>query len=231
MTLDDPFLHQTARSFTPPTTGVGTLPVTTMAITSTRESGEGPISLVSLRRAIRDFLGSSTDLENDLFSLGPDFTGFISSDLLTLEPIPEVLSCQENAQFAARGLALSKSDLASIFNVTRPTIYNWLNGTEPEDQRHHRKLRILGSIAKDVSRKTLRPPYKGLIHDLMPGESTSLLDLLREDTWEEAELRRLFLKARDLTTQRDERLGNYPPSSLEEDERNLFENILSLDEG
>ena len=232
LTLDDPFWSQTARGFTPPTTTVGTVYLNRSRVTSTKGAWEGPLGFVSSLKSLRSMIVSNSDSENELFTLGTDFPDSLSSELWgEIDGLSEPLSCRENAHLAAQCLSLSKSDLAVVFGVTRPTIYNWLNGTEPEDPRHHRKLSLLGAIAKEVSRTTLRPIYKGFVHDPMPGESNSLISQLRLEPWDESELRRLFIKARALTSQRDERLGTYSTPSLEEEERNLLENQLSLDKG
>lgn len=153
----------------------------------------------------------------------------ISKDLPHIVSAKPPLSFQELARLMAMRLSISKTDLATrVFRVSRPTVYNWIAGSEPDDSKSQEHLRILGSIAHEISRKTPRPLYRRFVYEALPGETKSIIELLEGEYWDQALLRGLFLRARELTALRDERLGIHARLSSEGEDANYHDNLLSL---
>lgn len=163
------------------------------------------------------------------FLVSPEYAAMLLSlDLpRTSAPTPS-LSFQELAQVAATRWSLSKTDLAKVLRVSRPTLYSWLSGGEPDNPRAQEGLRLLGTIPDEISPRAVRPLYRRFVYEPMPGESLSIIQLLETETWEAPLLRRLFRKASELTSERDHRLGSHPPLAPEVQEANLLDNLLSL---
>lgn len=182
----------------------------------------------------RDVLSTAKQLSEAIektttVALSPDFLAFLwSKDRPTMMTVKAPLSFQELAQLATLRLSLSKTDMARLLGVSRPTLYNWLAGGEPDDPRAQEGLRFLGTVAEEISRTTPRPLYRRFVYEAMPGEERSIIQLLETETWDESLLRRLFRKARELTSLRDERLGIHARLSPEAEEANFHDNFLSL---
>ena len=94
-------------------------------------------------------------------------------------------------------LSLNKSQLARILRVTRPTLYEWYQGREPNatnSKRIHALLRVLTraavSGAKPLNARFIRQPT-----DI---DEPSLLDLLCGERLNEEHVMRALERARDL---------------------------------
>ncbi len=112
----------------------------------------------------------------------------------------------------AAALSLNKSQLARILRVSRPTVYSWLQGTEPGPanlERLHELLTILGgasvSGAKPLNTRFVR--HRSRI------DEPSILESLSEETLASARIIDALKKARELETaaarrrsEREERL-------------------------
>lgn len=139
-----------------------------------------------------------------------------------------VASFQEFASLASTTLGLSKSELArGVFNISRPAFYAWLNGSNEPQGENATRLRFLGSIAHELSREVKRPLYHRFVSEPMPEEVTSILDLLKATPWQEDRLRALFIKAKEFTLQREERMGDLGISESR-GEDTATDNLLSL---
>jgi transcriptional regulator with XRE-family HTH domain len=122
------------------------------------------------------------------------------------------LSIVEQMQELLAALSLNKSQLAQILRVTRPTVYDWFQGKEPNTantERVHFLLRILArasvSGAAPLNARFVRQP--------MEFDSPSLIDLLGQEQVDEELVVRALETARALgdaasqrRTTREERL-------------------------
>lgn len=135
----------------------------------------------------------------------------------------QAVPLQEHASRVSTALGLGKSQVARILGVSRTTLYDWIKGKiEPQGENAER-LGILGRVTAQVCHDTERPLYHRFVDAPLEGESRSIVDLLLSDEWDELELSRLLRRARDLTTERDDRIGS---SSRQEDI--LIDNLTGL---
>lgn len=134
------------------------------------------------------------------------------------------------ASLVSSALGLGKSDIARILGVSRPTLYSWIKGTsEPKENNHPESLRALGELVREICSETERPLYHRFVEEPLPDETDSILSLLRAEQWALDRLRELLAKARQLTAERDQRLGHAIPvkTSLTSQESNLLDNSIA----
>lgn len=136
-------------------------------------------------------------------------------------------------------LSLNKSQLAEILKISRPTLYSWFEGTEPNPENSDRLLTILRLMAKvDIyGASSLNARF---VRNPLSTSGVSLLDSLKAEDWNEEELFQGFKTAKELTQkaaaekvarqERSRKLG-YPERSIEDRmetlNRNL--NLIALD--
>ena len=94
-------------------------------------------------------------------------------------------------------LSLNKSQLARILRVTRPTLYEWYQGKEPNatnSARIHALLRVLTRAAVSGT----RPLNARFIRQSADLDEPSLLDLLCEESLDEERVLHTLVRVRDL---------------------------------
>ena len=133
-------------------------------------------------------------------------------------------------------LSLNKSELARILRVTRPTVYDWLDGGEPNPDNVARigQLLRLVSQARVSSRNPLFPRF--VRSPLDPG-GQALLDLLGEETIAESAVKDAMHRAKGLgdaiDTRRRQREARLREAGFEEPDddqrtRNLATNLALM---
>lgn len=107
------------------------------------------------------------------------------------------MSAADQAFLVLAALSLNKTLLAEVLGVSRPTLYDWLDGKEPNlgnAQRLASLVQLLANAgvtaADSISPRFVRQP-------LNDGEPT-LLDLLRAATLDEARVAKLVKEAKSL---------------------------------
>lgn len=114
---------------------------------------------------------------------------------------------REHAARISTDLGLGKSDIARIFDISRPTLYSWIKGeTEPKEDRQAERVRQLGELVAAVCLPNQAPIYDRFVEYALPGETTSILEHLRQPEWDLPTLQRLLTDARRLTDERARRL-------------------------
>jgi hypothetical protein len=137
----------------------------------------------------------------------------------------------EHASLVSSALGLGKSDVARILGISRPTLYSWIKGnSEPRESDHPERLRKLGELTAEICKESKRPLYHRFVEEPLPNQPVSIFNLLLSDNWDIAELRKLFVEARRLTSERDQRLGHATPINISKakQESNLLENSIAL---
>jgi hypothetical protein len=141
---------------------------------------------------------------------------------------------REHAALLTTCLGLGKSDISRILGVSRPTLYSWISGdSEPQERDHPELLRRLGEMVADCCRTTRRPLYHRFVEEPLPKQDQSIHGLLLQKPWDEERLRRLLSIARQMTTERDQRLGHLARSSTSRQQReaNLLDSLVAVDQG
>lgn len=115
---------------------------------------------------------SAVAKSNWIYDSGVDFEPVGSSGETALQDPADTLI------FVRDSLGLNITDLAGIFQVARPTVYAWLNGTEPKAETLAR-LYKLECLAKSVSKLQL-PRMNKLVHRPLSG-GVSLFEMVRRN--------------------------------------------------
>ena len=116
-------------------------------------------------------------------------------------------------------LSINKSELARILRVSRPTVYDWLDGGEPNADNRLRIRTLVGLVAG--SRVSADDPLfpRFVRSGLEPGER-SLLELLVEETIDEMTAKDVIRRAKALgdamDAAREEREGRLREGGFEE---------------
>jgi len=141
---------------------------------------------------------------------------------------------REHASLASTVLGLGKSQIARILGVSRMTLYDWIKGEIEPQGRNAVRLASLGRLTTEISRDTERPLYHRFVETPLEGEPSSILELLLQDEWDEQQLLALLQRARDLTAERDRRIGasaRAPQPPRTQQEAILTDNLTALGAG
>lgn len=125
-----------------------------------------------------------------------NFPPEISADLVKVVVRPIV----EQVRELLAALSLNKSQLAKILRVARPTIYEWLQGKEPNPantDRLHTLLRILDR----ASVSSVAPLNARFVRQPAGSDSLSLIDQLIEEQINEDRLLQVIKQVQDLGDQ------------------------------
>jgi len=127
-------------------------------------------------------------------------------------------------------LGLGKSDIARIFDISRPTLYSWIKGeTEPKEGRQAERVRQLGELVAAASRPNQAPLYDRFVEHALPGETVSILEHLRQAEWDLPALQRLLVDTRRLTDERGRRLlAQSGTSAKPRGDGTLADNLIDL---
>ncbi|MGI5863654.1 MAG: helix-turn-helix domain-containing protein [Myxococcales bacterium] len=113
---------------------------------------------------------------------------------------PEVLALPiaEQVREMAAALSLNKSQLAAVLRVSRPTLYDWLAGKEPNPANSRRLAAILRLLV-DAGISSTSPLNARFVRQaVLPGER-SLLELLSADPIDEAQVSSALREAKSLS--------------------------------
>jgi len=147
------------------------------------------------------------------------------------------MSAAEQMREVLAALALNKSQMADVLGVTRPTLYDWLDGKEPNAANAER-LSTLVRILVSSGISSTSPLNARFVRPPLEEGGRSLLDELKASPLDEQGIRRLLENARKLGEATDQRrqcreerlrgLGYEEPSDQERRER-LGRTVASLD--
>lgn len=125
-----------------------------------------------------------------------------TSELVAREELPGLLALPvaQKVRDLANALSLNKSQLAQILRVTRPTVYSWLQGTEPGPaniERLHGLLTVLGGASVSGT-----APLSARFVRHRPGiKELSILELLSQEALAPDRIVDALKKARELETE------------------------------
>ncbi len=114
------------------------------------------------------------------------------------------LSAGDQAREVLASLSLNRSQLAEILRISRPTLYDWLDGQEPNAPNSERLLVLLRLLGRaGVSSSDPLPPR--FVRIPLNDEGVSLLDLLRSDELDAERVLAPLSEARALVREMDSR--------------------------
>ena len=137
---------------------------------------------------------------------------------LQAQPIATLPIARQVRELQA-ALSVNKSELARILRVSRPTVYDWLDGGEPNVDNRSRIRTLVGLVAacRVSANKPLFPRF--VRSALEPGDR-SLLELLGEETIDEVTAKDVIRRAKALgdgvDVRREEREGRLREAGFEE---------------
>ena len=141
------------------------------------------------------------------------------------------MSTADQISLVVHTLGFSKRHLGELFGVSRQAVYDWLKG-ETVSYKNASKLSEIARMLVSITTETRRPLYHRFTTEQISADDPSILDLLREKSLDTDRISRLLRKAREMTTQRQERPGvKRSQVSQSQADENLLDNLRSLGEG
>ena len=172
--------------------------------------------------------------EYDIWALGGADSSSTCHRAQPVETQTEIdydMSTADQISLVVHTLGLSKRHLGELFGVSRQAIYDWLKG-ETVSNKNAPKLSELARMLVPITTETRRPLYHRFTTEQISADDPSILDLLREKSLDTGRISQLLRKAREMTTQRQERPGaNRSQVSQSQADENLLDNLRSLGEG
>ena len=148
-----------------------------------------------------------------------------------------VLPIAEQMQELLAALSLNKSQLARILRVTRPTIYEWLEGNRP-NHTNAKRLNALFGVLERASVSSSTPLNARFVRYPVEPGTPSLVDLLEEEQVNENRLVEVMKQAQRLANMASERRENredrlrrlgFEEPSREQRKEQLARNVALMD--
>jgi AcrR family transcriptional regulator len=162
-------------------------------------------------------------------------------DLLTATVCRETsivtLTTTEQAREVLAALGLNKSELADVLRVSRPAVYDWFDGKDPNPANAERLASLLQLLAR-ANVTSAAPLDARFVRQPLEERSRSLLDELSEEQADDQRVERLLHDARVLSENlqqrrqsREDRLRSlgYDEPSDEQRREQLNRNVAMLD--
>jgi hypothetical protein len=147
------------------------------------------------------------------------------------------MSVADQAREVLAALAINKSPLADILCISRPTLYSWLDGSNPTPGNSDRLLTVLRLMLKTNIQGT-SPLNARFVRQPLSEDGMSILDLLKGDQQDENQIIEMLNRARDLSDKvarsresRETHLRNlgYEDPSIEEKAKRLAQNAAMME--
>lgn len=143
------------------------------------------------------------------------------------------MSCADQAREVMAALNLNKTQLAEVLGVSRPTLYDWLDGKEPNLANAQRLTGLVQLLvnAGITAADSLSPRF---VREALSDGEPSLLELLKADTLDEGRVAEVLAAAKRLESEaegarvaRDDRLRalGFEEPSPEQRKANLALNV------
>ncbi len=134
-------------------------------------------------------------------------------------------------------LSVNKSELARILRVSRPTVYDWLDDGQPNADNASR-IQTLGRLLRESGVSSANPLFPRFVRSALEPGGHSLLDVLVEETIDEASVRSVVESAkalgdaiRDRREEREARLraAGFEEPDAEQRKANLATNVALME--
>jgi len=147
-------------------------------------------------------VGSSTEVADYRASPGP-----IADAVEAVRPRTKVepsiarellaLSIAEQARELLAALSLNKTQLADILRVSRPTLYDWLDGKEPQPT-NAKRLKDLLTLLRNAGIASSNPLSARFSRELAGEDGVTLLEALSTETIDEGIIVPLLREAKEI---------------------------------
>jgi transcriptional regulator with XRE-family HTH domain len=107
------------------------------------------------------------------------------------------MSSADQAREAMAALNLNKTQLADVLGVSRPTLYDWLDGKEPNVANAQRLTRLVQLLVNAglTAADSISPRF---VRESLDDDEPSLLELLKADTLDEVRVAKVLAQAKGL---------------------------------
>lgn len=125
-----------------------------------------------------------------------------TSARMKMRPAILRMSSTDQALEVLAALSLNKTLLAEVLRVSRPTLYDWLEGKEPNVANAQRLRSLIQLLANAgvTADDALSPRF---VRESFNEAEPSLLDLLKADTIDDARVERILIAAKALDNEAD----------------------------
>jgi transcriptional regulator with XRE-family HTH domain len=128
-----------------------------------------------------------------------------------------------------RFIGLGKSQVATLFGVSRQTLYGWLKGKIEPIGENAQRVALLARAMAPACRGLRRPLYHDFVTEAPTRGEASIIELLEQENWDERELAQAFQTARKLNDERAQQLGlGGRTVSRAVAENNMLDNSIAL---
>lgn len=114
------------------------------------------------------------------------------------------LSPADQVTEALSALAVNKSQLAEILQVSRPTLYDWSEGKEPNNANAARLTALL-RILEQGGASSRSPLFRRFVIHALTENGMALIDALRSEAWDERRVSALVCAAKALGDEAESR--------------------------
>ena len=121
--------------------------------------------------------------------------------MLQTQPI-STLPIERQVRELQAAMSINKSELARILRVSRPTVYDWLDGGEPNADNRSR-IRTLLRLVSESRVSANDPLFPRFVRSALEPGDRSLLELLGEEVIDEATAKHVIRRARALGGEMD----------------------------
>jgi transcriptional regulator with XRE-family HTH domain len=122
----------------------------------------------------------------------------------------------------------SNTELSRVCGVSRPTVYAWIDGTEPKRENLN-KIKYLAQIAFDIAPEPACPLFHHYSEGPIRGYEKSLVDYLIEDTQDREFILQLAAAIYRMSKERRERIEAIPKAKYGDDPSILEYNLDSFE--
>lgn len=156
--------------------------------------------------------------------------------LLDTQPIITLPIARQVREIQA-ALSINKSELSRILGVSRPTVYDWLDDGEPNADNRAR-IRTLMRLLAESGVSANNPLFPRFVRSALEPGNQILLDVLSEETIDEATAKNLIRRAKAvgdaIDAEREAREARLREAGLEEPDEeqrraNLATNVALLE--
>ncbi|MCY3809573.1 MAG: hypothetical protein OXG58_09170 [Gemmatimonadetes bacterium] len=110
---------------------------------------------------------------------------------------PSALPIADQVRELRTALSVNKSELARVLRVSRPTLYDWLDGGEPNDHNVSR-IGALLRLLRESRVSSANPLFPRFVRSPPQSGGRALLDFLVEEDIDQASLRSAIRRAKAL---------------------------------
>ena len=147
--------------------------------------------------------------------------GLLLSSFINKKQLDRPVTTQEQLMLISAFFGFSKSKLGEIFGVTRQSIYNWFNNTEPVNE-HYTKIKHLSDVAFEIDPEPTQQLFHVYVKDVISGFDKSLFDYLLEENFDHHAVVKLAKTIYEMSKARWKRIDAIPDAKYGSNELSVL---------